>query len=106
MEYKTNYALTIHSKRSKNNCYTCLSILLITSNYRVRGTCGPSTIKRSGKCVINGIFFTTLALTWGGGGRMKFILQQNWSVGIFQITFGQLVYWSEWAKETNLKESD
>ena len=29
-----------------------------------------------------------------------------WSVGIFQFTFGQLVYWSEWEKEASLKESD
>ena len=27
------------------------------------------------------------------------------SPGIFRVTFGQLVYWSEWAKEANLKES-
>ena len=31
---------------------------------------------------------------------------KNWSVGIFQFTFGQLVYWSEREKEVNLKESD
>ena len=51
-----------------------------------------------------------------GGRRMKFIIKQlieisaqriiNWFVGIFHITFGQLVYWSEQAKGTNLKESD
>ena len=31
---------------------------------------------------------------------------KNWSVGIFHFIFGQLVCWSERAKETNLKESD
>ena len=54
------------------------------------------------------------------GGRMKFVMMQlieistlwkiinlkNWSIGILQFTFGQLVYWSERAKEANLKESD
>ena len=34
-------------------------------------------------------------------------LKKNWSVGILNITFGQFVYWSEWAKfEANVKESD
>ena len=31
---------------------------------------------------------------------------KNWSVEIFYFTFGQLDYWSEPAKEANLKESD
>ena len=31
---------------------------------------------------------------------------KNWSVGIFHFTFGQRVYWSERAKEADLKESD
>ena len=35
---------------------------------------------------------------------MKNNKSKNWSVGIFQFTFGQLVYWSEWAKEANLKD--
>ena len=30
---------------------------------------------------------------------------KNWSAGIFHFTFGQHVYWSEQAKEANLKES-
>ena len=49
---------------------------------------------------------------------MKFIIMQvieistlknnkskNWSAEIFQFNFGQLVYWSEQAKEANLEES-
>ena len=31
---------------------------------------------------------------------------KDWSVGIFHFTFGQLVYWSDRAKDANLKESD
>ena len=31
---------------------------------------------------------------------------KNCFAGIFQVTFGQLAYCSEWAKEVNLKESD
>ena len=31
---------------------------------------------------------------------------KNLSVGIFHFAFGQLVYWSERAKEENFKESD
>ena len=31
---------------------------------------------------------------------------KNWPVGIFHFTFGQFAYWSERAKEANLKEPD
>ena len=30
---------------------------------------------------------------------------KNWSAGTFYFTFGQLVYWSQQAKEETLKES-
>ena len=33
--------------------YTCLSILLVTSNYRARGTCGPSTLNYSSNGAAN-----------------------------------------------------
>ena len=92
-----------------------------TFNYRARATFGLSTLnysKWSCKCMVNGIFFTTLAQHQGEKdvmycnatdwnlNIMKNNKLKNCFVRIFYFIFGQLACCSERVKETNLKKSD